>query len=142
MESKMNGVARFTVSLDPELLQAFDGLVKREGFPTRSEAVQQLMRKALVEKAWESHGTVAGAMVMVYDHHRHDLIQKLMDIQHDYGQIIISVQHVHLDHDNCLEVVTLKGQATAIRDLEGALNSVKGMKHSSLVMTTTGGEIR
>jgi len=137
----MSNVTRFSVSVEPELLSAFDAFAAREGVSTRSEAIKQLMHNALVEKEWENGTTVAGALVMVYDHHRRELLRKLMDIQHDFVDIVISTQHVHLDHDNCLEVVTLKGDAGDIGRLVGAVKSVKGLKHSSLVMTTTGKEI-
>jgi CopG family nickel-responsive transcriptional regulator len=137
----MSGAERFTVSVEPELLEAFDRHVEREGMATRSEAVKHLMRNALIEQEWDRGGNVAGALVMVYDHHRRDLVQKLTDVQHDYGDTIISTQHVHLDHDNCLEVVTLKGRAADIRTLVGAIKALKGLKHTSLVMTTTGSDI-
>ena len=137
----MSTAARFTASVDPELLRAFDALSEREGFPNRSEAIKALMRSALIEREWEEGTSVAGALVLVYDHHRRELVQKLMDVQHDYGDTVVSTQHVHLDHDNCLEVVTLTGDAGEIRRLVTAVKSVKGLKHSALVMTTTGKEI-
>jgi len=133
----MNGVTRFSISVEPELLQSFDALVSREGHATRSEAVKHLMRGALNEDAWTEGGAVAGALVLVYDHHRSDLVHKLMDVQHDHGDLVISTQHVHLDHDNCLEVITLKGQADDVRALQTAVRSLKGLKHTSLVTTAT-----
>jgi len=134
----MSERARFSVSVEQELLAAFDGLIARDGYPTRSEAVKQLMHKALIEKEWETQGIVAGALVMVYDHHRQDLVHNLLHVQHDFADIIISSQHVHLDHDNCLEILTMRGRVTSIRELVTQLKSLKGVKHSSLVMTTAG----
>lgn len=132
----MKGVARFSVSLEPELLMDFDRLVEAEGHSTRSEAVKQLMRQALVEKAWSDGGVVAGALVLVYDHHRRDLVQQLMDVQHDFGGTVISTQHVHLDHDTCMEVITLRGEAGQVRALVTAIRGLKGLQHCSLVTTT------
>ena len=134
----MSNLARFSVSIERELVRAFDQLVAHEGYPTRSEAVKVLIRQALVEQQWEGAGTVAGAILMVYDHHRRDLVDRLLKIQHRYGEIIISSLHVHLDHDNCLETVTVKGEAGRIRELVTDLKSTKGIKHSSLLMTTAG----
>ena len=134
----MSNLARFSVSIEKELARAFDRLVAQEGYPTRSEAVKTLIRQALVEQQWEGAGTVAGAILMVYDHHRRDLVDRLLKIQHRYGEIIISSLHVHLDHDNCLETVTVKGEAGRIRELVTDLKSTKGIKHSSLLMTTAG----
>ena len=134
----MSQLTRLSVSLEKPLLEAFDRLVEREGYPTRSEAVKALIRKALIEEEWHGSGTVAGTMMLVYDHHRHDSVHKLMHIQHDFGNVVISAQHVHLDQDNCLEMVTVKGRADRIRQFAKAVKAVKGLKHSML-LTTTGG---
>ena len=134
----MAKLARISISLDDELLERFDGLIAEEGYPTRSEAVKGLIRERLVRKEWATGAEVAGAVVVVYDHHRQSLVAKLMDIQHDSGGAIISTQHIHLDHDNCLEVIVVRGEAAVIRRLFTMVKSVKGIKHSELVMTTTG----
>ena len=135
----MSGLARFSVSVEEGLLRAFDAFVARGGYPTRSEAVKHLIRNALVEKEWKTKGNVAGAIIVVYDHHKRDIVRKLLNVQHGYGDAIVSTQHVHLDHDNCLEMVTVKGKAQRIRKLVTAIRSLKGIKHSNLLMTTTGG---
>ncbi len=134
----MGDLARFSVSIEEDLLAAFDKLIARDGYPTRSEAVKHLVREALVDKEWKGKGNVAGAIVMVYDHHKRDVVRKLLNVQHDYGEIIIATQHVHLDHDNCLEMVTVKGKASRIHKLTRTLKMLKGLKHSDVLMTTTG----
>jgi len=134
----MAGRARFSVSVDELLLKRFDSLTRKEGFPTRSEAVKDCMHQRLVAKEWVSGKEVAGAIGLVYDHHRRALVGRLMDIQHDFGRIIVSTQHIHLDHDNCLELVVVKGKAKEIRGLLSRFKSVKGLKHHALMMTTTG----
>lgn len=136
----MSGIVRFTVSLEPELLEAFDAFVARQGAATRSEAVKRLIRGALSEEEWATDGNVAGALILVYDHHRRNLARRLIEVQHDFGDVIISTQHVHLDHDNCLEVVTLKGKAGEIKRLVATVKACKGLKHTSLVTTSTGGQ--
>ena len=135
----MAGLARVSMSLEEELLQQFDRLSAARGYPTRSEAIKALMREALVEQQWETdQHEVAGAITMVYDHHRSGLVKQLMDVQHDSGEAIVSTQHVHLDHHHCLEVVVLRGRAAAIKELLAGLKAVKGVKHSALMMATTG----
>jgi CopG family nickel-responsive transcriptional regulator len=135
----MAGRARFTVSVDEHLLERFDELSRREGFATRSEAITDCMRRRAVEKEWAAGKEVAGAVGLVYDHHRRALVSRLMDIQHDFGHLIVSTQHIHLDHDNCLELVVVRGKAGEIRKLVARLKSVKGLKHQALMTTTTGG---
>ena len=131
----MTGVVRFSVSAEPELLADFDHLVEAEGHSTRSEAITQLMRGALVEQAFSTGGVVAGAIVLAYDHHRRDLVQRLMDVQHDFGDTVLSTQHVHLDHDNCMEVITLRGETAQLQALVSAIRGIKGLQHCSLVTT-------
>lgn len=136
----MPGVTRFSVSIEPELLERFDRLVASEGYPTRSEAVKALVRQALVGQEWVRGRSVAGAVTLVYDHHKRSLLQGVMDVQHDFGDVVVATQHVHLDHHNCLEVITVRGKVKRIREFVAALKAVKGLKHSALVMTSTGEE--
>lgn len=134
----MSKVTRFGVSLDSVLLKRFDSLIKDKNYPNRSEAIRDLIREVLVKEQWQKGGKVAGAIVLVYDHHKRELVNTLTDIQHDYGDIIISTQHVHLDHDNCLEVVVVKGRPPKVRELFQKLRATKGVKHGALNMATTG----
>ena len=134
----MTDLVRISMSLENSLLERFDRLVEEEGYPTRSEAIKALMRNSLTERAWSKDEQVAGSVTLVYDHHRRGIVKHLMDIQHDFGSIIVSTQHVHLDHDHCLEIVVVKGKASRIRDLVSMLKSTKGVKHNSLVMTAIG----
>ena len=129
----MTVLTRFGVSLNSELLKQFDKFIKGNGCPTRSKALEDLIRKSLVENAWEiGNNAVAGAVVMVYDHHKRELVNKLLDIQHEHQEIIISSQHVHLSHDNCLEVIAIKGKPPQISSFMNLLKSSKGVKHVSL----------
>lgn len=134
----MSDLVRISMSLEESLLDRFDRFVEDEGYPTRSEAIKALMRQSLNEKAWTKDEQVAGSITLVYDHHRRGIVKQLMDIQHDYGAIIVSTQHVHLDHDHCLEIVVVKGKASRIRELVATLKSNKGVKHNSLVMMAIG----
>lgn len=134
----MSEITRFSVSIDDSLLSKFDDLIKDEDYPTRSKAISDLIRAKVVEDDWQGDAEVAGAVVMVYDHHKSDLSRKLTNIQHDFHHLVISTQHVHLDHDNCLEIVVVKGMPDQVKLLSGKLRTTKGVKHASLVMTTTG----
>ncbi|MDD5706135.1 MAG: nickel-responsive transcriptional regulator NikR [Kiritimatiellae bacterium] len=134
----MSGAVRFSVSLGGQLLKRFDAMWRSEGLPTRSEAVQAMIRQALVQKEWQAGKEVAGAIVLVYDHHEKSLSSELVDVQHDFERVVVAVQHAHLDHDNCLESVIVKGKASDLELLMKKLKSLKGLKHVALTMTTTG----
>jgi CopG family nickel-responsive transcriptional regulator len=134
----MPNLFRFGVSLEKKLLDEFDTLIKRKNYSNRSEAFRDLIRQELVKEEWIKSGEVVGAITLVYDHHKRELINKLTDIQHDFQGTIISTQHIHLDHDNCLELIAVKGPAADITKLADTLKSVKGVKHGTLSMSSTG----
>lgn len=138
----MGKLTRFGVSLDEELLEPFDALCAVKGYSNRSEAIRDLIRKALVAEEWQqADGQGAGTLTLVYDHHKNDLARRLTQMQHDEHDIIIATLHVHLDHRNCLEVLILKGEAARVRALADKLISCKGVKHGTFSGTTTGQDL-
>ena len=137
----MSGIVRFGVSLDQGLLEQFNRLIRGKKYTHRSEALRDLIRKELVEREWQEDREVAGAITYIYDHHRRDLLNRIMDLQHGFQKYIISTQHVHLDHDHCLEIVAVRGRAKEIRRLADDLKALKGVRHGTLSMTSLGKEI-
>ena len=138
----MSQIIRFSVSLEADLLESFDRHCAEGKFATRSEAVHQLIREKLTANAWANDSSDAAAsLTVVYDHHKRELVDRLLDIQHDFQALIVSVQHIHLDHAHCLEIIVVKGRAGDIRRLHDRLQALKGVKHAALSMTTTGKKI-
>jgi CopG family nickel-responsive transcriptional regulator len=137
----MSHLVRFGVSIENELLERFDKLIHEKGYSNRSEAIRDLIREDLVKKEWVGGKEVAGIITLVYDHHLRELVSTLTDVQHDFHQLIISTQHIHLDHDNCLEIVIVKGRPKEVEGLAFQLKSTRGVKYSSLSMATTGKEL-
>ncbi len=139
----MGELTRFGISMDAQLLERFDDLIRRKGYVNRSEAIRDLVRNALVEDQWSrADEETVGTVTLVYDHHTRDLADKLTEHQHAHHELIISALHVHLDHDHCLEVVVVKGRAGEVRRLADELIGTKGVKHGRLVTTTTGRGLR
>lgn len=126
---------RFGVSLEDDLLAKLDGLIKRHSFPNRSQAIRFLIRKYLAEEQWKTDRNVSGCLVLVYDHNRPELQNRLTSIQHDYHHLVLCTQHVHLDHSNCMETITLKGSADQLRELSDKLIALKGIIHGELMMS-------
>ena len=88
---------------------------------------------------WESGDEeVAGTITLVYDHHVRGLSNLLLEVQHDYHDLILSTMHLHLDHHNCLEVLAIQGATKDIREISERLISIKGVKHGQLTITSTG----
>ena len=110
-------VKRFGVSLEDELLKKLDRLVENQKFPNRSQAIRFLIKKNLVEDEWEEKEEGAGAIVLVYEHHKRNLQKQATEVQHDFHHLILASQHVHLDHDNCLETISVKGKALELLKL-------------------------
>ncbi len=137
----MSEIVRFGVSLEKELLDKFDRLIKEKKYPNRSEAIRDLIRENLVKREWVEGKEVAGAITLVFDHHKRDLVNTLTDIQHDFHPLIISSQHIHLDYDNCLEIIVVKGKPGEVRELSDKLRSTKGVKYGALSIATTGKEL-
>jgi CopG family nickel-responsive transcriptional regulator len=138
----MSELIRFGVSLDKKLLEKFDHLRRSRRYTNRSEAFRDLIREELIKKEWEEDREVAGAITFVYDHHKRDLLNKIIDIQHDHQKIIISTQHIHLDHDNCLEIVAVKGRSREVQRLADSIKAIKGVRHGTLSMTSTGKDMK
>lgn len=134
----MKRIKRFGVSLEEEILRELDDLVKEHKFPNRSQAIRYLIRNSLVKQAWQKNQEVAGCVVLIYDHHKRDLVNKSLDIQHKFSPLILSSQHVHLDQHNCLEMVAMKGKVVRLKELADRLISLKGIKHGKLVMSAFG----
>jgi CopG family nickel-responsive transcriptional regulator len=135
----MSELSRIGVAIDSDLLEKFDALIATRGYTNRSEAFRDMIRDELVEKTWEKpDSNVVGTVTLVYDHHVRMLNEKLTDMQHSHFHQILSTLHVHLDHDNCLEVLVVRGKASTVKKIAEALISTKGVKHGRLTITSTG----
>jgi CopG family nickel-responsive transcriptional regulator len=136
----MTELVRFGVSLEKPLLERFDTLIRERQYTNRSEALRDLIRRELVKREWREGGDVAGAITLIYDHHQRDVLSKVTDTQHGFQGVIISTQHIHLDHHNCLEIIAARGKAEEVQRLADAMTSIKGVRHGTLSMSSTGRE--
>jgi len=133
----MSEIVRFSVSIESELLDRFDEFCRREHFATRSEAVRQILRNELTERAWESDAReVAGPLTLVYDHHRPQLRDRLNEVQHKHTDLVVATLHAHLTHDLCLEVIVLRGPASRLQQIASQLKGLKGIYKGELVMAS------
>ena len=132
----MDNVTRVGVSFDPELLTQFDAVIKTKGYRNRSKAICDLVRKALIDWTIEA-GTseVIGTLTILYDHHKGDVTNQLLHIQHHHHTDIPATTHIHVDEKNCLEILVVKGRADDVRELADAIIALKGVKHGELVIT-------
>lgn len=134
----MEKLIRFGVAVPENLLKRYDSILERKNIPSRSEALRQLIRKEVGKDSWESaqiEETVFGTITITFDHHTHDASTMLTSVQHDFGEIIICSTHIHIDHDNCLEVIVAKGPPKRIRDLVNSLSRLKCIDSVEPVIT-------
>ncbi len=135
----MSELSRIGVAIDSDLLEKFDQYIGGRGYTNRSEAFRDLIREALIEKTAERPDSpVVGTLTLVYDHHVRMLSDRLTAMQHDHFHLVLSTLHVHLDHNNCLEVLILKCKAAAVQKMADALISTKGVMHGRLTITSPG----
>jgi CopG family nickel-responsive transcriptional regulator len=138
----MSELVRTGLSLDRELLDRFDAAIAERKYSNRSEAVRDLIRDYLVSQEANANRVVAATLTIVYDHHRPNLTEKLVEAQHHAGGKVLAATHVHLDHHNCLEVVIMKGRSGDLHDLANSILSLRGVKHGQLVVTSTGKDLK
>jgi len=138
----MEKVTRFSVSIETDLLSRFLSLTKKRGYLNRSEALRDIIREALVREEWAKNDEIIGTITIVYDHHKRDLTDRLTKMQHDHHEIVLATTHIHLDHDNCMEMIAVRGRASTVQKVADALVGSRGVKHGKLSATTTGKRIK
>ena len=141
MVRKLSDVKRFGVSINEDLLEKFDRMIEDQGYENRSEAIRDMIRNRIVEQEWEEDEEVMGVITLLYNHHQHHLSDKLTHLQHEFHQLVISTTHLHVDADNCLELIAVQGHGKEVRHLANKLMSTKGVIHGKLLATSTGAEL-
>jgi CopG family nickel-responsive transcriptional regulator len=135
---KMNQIERIGVSLEKDLLSTFDGLIAKRGYPSRSEAIRDLIRQQISdERLANPKAEAVAAVFLVYTHHSTKLMAMLTDLQHSHLLQTISSMHIHLDEHNCLEVIVLRGQVSEINRTAENLISLKGVKLGRISLLAT-----
>ena len=134
----MSKIKRFGVSIENNLLKRFDKEINKKGYKNRSEAIRDLIRSNLINQLSEDLKVKSIAtLTILYNHHFGNVTDKLLDLQHNHTSEILLSSHVHVDHDNCLEVIVLKGLTLNIIDLSNKIKALKGVKHGELVITNS-----
>lgn len=133
---------RFTISLDDGLALEFDRLIAQRGYRNRSEAVRDLLRAQLEASrlaTGEARHCVAN-LSYVYNHHERELAERLTAIQHQHHDLTVSTLHAHLDHEQCIESVILRGPTQDVRAFADALMAERGVRHGNLNLVSVEAE--
>lgn len=123
-------VMRISMSLSSKLLTEFDKAMKKAGYSDRSKAIQTVMHSFVDEYGWKGNDghEGAGAIVLLYNNHTYNHDSTSTESQHDYTDIISAVTHTHLDHENCLETIMVKGEISRIKELARKISKNRGIK--------------
>jgi CopG family nickel-responsive transcriptional regulator len=128
-------VSRFGVSLDEKLLKALDEFVADNQFSNRSQAIRHLIEKNLTEEKWKCDNIVAGAVVLVFNSQKREILKKSSEFQFEYNDVILSVQGFYLNEINYLEIIAVKGPSKRLTEVSEKLIGIKGIEHGKLVMS-------
>lgn len=128
-------VSRFGVSLDEDLLKALDDYVSENTFANRSQAIRLLIEKNMVEEKWKCDNIVAGAVVLVFNHAKTEILKRSSNIQFEYKNFVLSVQGFYLNNQNYMEIIAIKGPSKKLTEISDKLIGIKGIQHGKLVMS-------
>lgn len=125
---------RFTISMDDQLFKQFDAVSQAQGYNNRSEAIRDLIRDYLESTRLQkdNKGYCIATLSYIYNHHERDLASQVTSTHHDYHNLTLSSMHVHMDHDNCLEVVILRGTIQDVRIFANRVIATNGVRHGKL----------
>lgn len=137
----MSELVRLSLSIEKPLFDQLEKLVKKSGYENRSEFVRDMIRERLVKGEWDKNEEVLGTITLVYDHHRRQLTEKLIQLQHHHHTSVLVTTHVHLTHHLCAEVILVRGRSRLVRDLAERMHQQKGVLHAELSMASTGVEL-
>ncbi|MDR1196242.1 MAG: nickel-responsive transcriptional regulator NikR [Endomicrobium sp.] len=131
----MSKLSRFGVSLNKDILDKFDRLINDQEYPTRSKAIEDLINYYITNDNLTNDKTlIIGTINLIYDHHKRELLKKLTGVQHDFQEIILSSQHIHVNHNVCFEMITVKGTKKEAERLFALIKGTKGIHNASLNM--------
>lgn len=132
-------IERVGIAIERELLEQFDKLISAKGYSNRSEAVRDLIREKLLEQQWRAPaGEAVATVLLVYEHETMELSQKLTRLEHDEFHCVVATMHVHMDHENCMEILVLRGPGKRIQKLGERLISLRGVKHGRFIPGSVG----
>jgi len=128
-------ITRIGVSLPKNLLDEFDNIIKTRGYSSRSEAIRDAIRSYIAEYKWleSEKGEIVGVLTIIYDHNTKGVSDAIVDLQHDFTEIITSSMHIHLNRDQCLELVLVRGEMNEIKKLVDKISAIRGVLNVKLI---------
>ncbi|WBU49598.1 nickel-responsive transcriptional regulator NikR [Kosakonia pseudosacchari] len=124
---------RVTITLDDDLLDTLDNLSARRGYNNRSEALRDILRGALAQESVQDNEQQGYAVLSyVYEHEKRDLASRIVATQHHHHDLSVATLHVHISHDDCLEIAVLKGKMGDVQHFADDVIAQRGVRHGHL----------
>ena len=121
-------VSRISMSLPETLLCDLDRMVEERGFDSRSQAIADMLYQSLVEhKSDVGQDVMVGVVTLFYDNSVAGLQKQLADLQFRHIDEVISSLHVHLMHNQTMEVILVQGPAQKLRVIADEMTSRRGV---------------
>ncbi|ANI80835.1 MULTISPECIES: nickel-responsive transcriptional regulator NikR [Kosakonia] len=128
---------RVTITLDDDLLETLDNLSEQRGYNNRSEALRDILRSALTQESTQNSEQQGYAVLSyVYEHEKRDLASRLVATQHHHHELSVATLHVHISHDDCLEIAVLKGKMGDVQHFADDVIAQRGVRHGHLQCLT------
>ena len=119
-------VVRTAISLEPDLLRLLDRWVRQRYSPSRSDAIRALIRKELSDLTLaDPEADALGVVALLYRHSTPNVLARLTEAEHRWGEHVRSTTHIHLASDVCAEVVVLLGRR---REIDAATEDLRGVR--------------
>jgi CopG family transcriptional regulator, nickel-responsive regulator len=125
---------RVTISVSDEFAGELAAFMARRGYDNRSEALRDLARLGLDQARIDSkaEGECLATLSYVFNHHTRELARRLTESHHAHHDLQVATMHVHLDHESCLEVAVLRGEAGHVQTFADAVIAERGVKHGQV----------
>jgi CopG family nickel-responsive transcriptional regulator len=125
---------RVTISMSDEFAAELAAFAKSYSYENRSEAIRDLARLGLKQSRIDHTmtGQCVATLAYVFNHHTRELSRRLTETHHAHHDVQVATLHIHLDHDNCLEVAVLRGDASVVREFSKAVIAERGVKYGQV----------
>lgn len=131
-------VSRISISLPEELLLTLDNMIVERGFESRSQAICDMIAQQVDEHRCDiGQDIMTGTLNLVYDYSVGGLQKKLLDIQHEFVDEVISSLNVNLAQTNTMSVVLLQGPASKLKMIADKMITLRGVITGKLLLSSS-----
>lgn len=134
MKNTETSLDRFTVCLEKGLLARLDEITADRGYPSRSRAMSDFIRRAIVKRDWKGGRECAGTISVVYDPADSRPVQGIESLLRASAKTLLSIQTNILPGGKILSTASVTGHPAALQRLADALRALKGVTHGSFAI--------